>query len=350
VLQRATEEKGRQAETKLGATYICAYRLRQALFPAGGPFLPSVSVKIYICAVLVWLRLGVGPGLSQAAFISGALRELGVALCRDTLPQHRATCPCVGRARTLRHAPLAEPRCAVLPGPRLRWLRLGASPVCAPYVGLGFFVQLRFALRGLALCCVHAIAPSFVSGWRAVSSISLCNLYRYLHRETEEKARQPETKLGRGPGGTAHRGPASGTRRDARARPTQGRVAPAKGNAKLLERPRDEGGPREARPASLLRLVGQVPEQRQGRGPKAPEGLDRHRREGQSGGHLPIRTPLGGVRAAAANPGVGAAPPAKEAAVGCNLYVLGCPQPVWRSPWLTCVGVSGACLVWVCLV
>jgi hypothetical protein len=33
-------------------------------------------------------------------------------------------------------------------------------------------------------------------------------------------------------------------------------------------------------------LVGQVPEQRQGRGPKAPEGLDRHRHEGQGGGHL----------------------------------------------------------------
>jgi hypothetical protein len=108
-----------------------------------------------------------------------------------------------------------------------------------------------------------------------------------LQRETEEKARQPETKLGaiaqtrhtarhatqsedkpdtpnphtrretglnnlsRGPGETAHQSPAGGTRRNVRARPTQGRVAPAKGNAKLPERPRDEGGPREARPASL---------------------------------------------------------------------------------------------------
>jgi hypothetical protein len=72
----------------------------------------------------------------------------------------------------------------------------------------------------------------------------------------------------RGPGETAHRGPASGTRRDVRARPTQGRVAPAKGNAKHPERPRDEGGPTEARPASLHRLVGQVPGQRQGRRPK----------------------------------------------------------------------------------
>jgi hypothetical protein len=44
-------------------------------------------------------------------------------------------------------------------------------------------------------------------------------------------------------------------RRDVRARPTEGRVAPAKGNAKLPKRPRDEGGPREARPASLHGLL-----------------------------------------------------------------------------------------------
>jgi hypothetical protein len=69
-------------------------------------------------------------------------------------------------------------------------------------------------------------------------------------------------------------------------------VAPAQGNAKLPERPRDESGLREARPARLHCLVGQVPEQRQGRGPKAPEGLNRDRHEGQGGGHLPIRTPL----------------------------------------------------------
>jgi hypothetical protein len=42
----------------------------------------------------------------------------------------------------------------------------------------------------------------------------------------------------------------------------------------------------------LHSLVGQVPEQRQGRDPKAPEGLDRHRHEGQGGGHPPIRAPL----------------------------------------------------------
>jgi hypothetical protein len=59
--------------------------------------------------------------------------------------------------------------------------------------------------------------------------------------------------------------------------PDQHRDASPRQRAKLLERPRDEGGPREA---SLHGLVGQVPEQRQGRGPKAPERVDRHQHEG----------------------------------------------------------------------
>jgi hypothetical protein len=53
--------------------------------------------------------------------------------------------------------------------------------------------------------------------------------------------------LSRGPGKTTHRGPASGTRRDVRVRLTQGRIAPAKGNAKLAERSQDRGGQRGAR-------------------------------------------------------------------------------------------------------
>jgi hypothetical protein len=51
---------------------------------------------------------------------------------------------------------------------------------------------LHFALRGLALWLVCAIAPSFVSGWRVFSSFSLCKSI-CSHRETEEKARQPGT-------------------------------------------------------------------------------------------------------------------------------------------------------------
>jgi hypothetical protein len=102
---------------------------------------------------------------------------------------------------------------------------------------------------------------------------------------------------------TAHRGLASGTRRNVRARPTQGRVAPAEGNAELAGRPQDEGGLREAGPAGLHSLVGQVPKQRQGRDPKGPEGLNRHRHEGRSGGHLPIRAPLGSVPGSGRKPG-----------------------------------------------
>jgi hypothetical protein len=41
-------------------------------------------------------------------------------------------------------------------------------------VGLGFLVRLRFASRSLAVWRVCAIALSFVSGWRAFSSVSLC--------------------------------------------------------------------------------------------------------------------------------------------------------------------------------
>jgi hypothetical protein len=43
--------------------------------------------------------------------------------------------------------------------------------------GFWFLVRLRFALRGLALCRVCEV-PSFVSGWRAFSSFSLCKYER----------------------------------------------------------------------------------------------------------------------------------------------------------------------------
>jgi hypothetical protein len=76
--------------------------------------------------------------------------------------------------------------------------------------------------------------------------------------------------LSRGTSKAAHQAPASGANRGIRARPSQGRAAPAQGNAKLPESPRDESGPKEARPTCLHRLVSQVAEQRQG--PKASEG------------------------------------------------------------------------------
>jgi hypothetical protein len=48
------------------------------------------------------------------------------------------------------------------------------STTPSPCVGLGFLVRLRFALRSFAVWCVCAIAPSFVSGWRAFSSVYFC--------------------------------------------------------------------------------------------------------------------------------------------------------------------------------
>jgi hypothetical protein len=45
-------------------------------------------------------------------------------------------------------------------------------------VDLGFLVWLRFALRSLAVWRVRAIAPSFIFGRRAFTSVSLCNAYR----------------------------------------------------------------------------------------------------------------------------------------------------------------------------
>jgi hypothetical protein len=81
------------------------------------------------------------------------------------------------------------------------------------------------------------------------------------------------------------------------------------GTYRFTERDGRKGPPagnktREARPACLHRLVSQVAEQRQGRDPKAPEGLDRHWHEGQEGGHLPIRALLGGVPGSGRKPGV----------------------------------------------
>jgi hypothetical protein len=49
--------------------------------------------------------------------------------------------------------------------------------LCAPCVGLAFLFWLRFALRSFALWRVFAIAPSSISGWRAFSSVSLCNIH-----------------------------------------------------------------------------------------------------------------------------------------------------------------------------
>jgi hypothetical protein len=53
------------------------------------------------------------PGLSQATSISGALWELGVALCWGNASLYRSD------ARSSRREMLAGPLCAVLPGPEV---------------------------------------------------------------------------------------------------------------------------------------------------------------------------------------------------------------------------------------
>jgi hypothetical protein len=87
--------------------------------------------------------------------------------------------------------------------------------------------------------------------------------------------------------------------------------------AKLPERLRVDSGTREARLARLHRLVSQVAEQCQARDPKAPEGLDQHWYEGQGGGHLPIRKPLGGVPGSGRKPGGACSTPSE----GCSRRV-----------------------------
>jgi hypothetical protein len=97
-----------------------------------------------------------------------------------------------GGAQGAKRCPLTGQRVPVSVGrvrrdPR-RWLdpdaksclplgRGGLGLFCAPCVGRGFWVWLCFALRSLALCRVCVIAPSFVSVWRAFSSVSLCSIY-----------------------------------------------------------------------------------------------------------------------------------------------------------------------------
>jgi hypothetical protein len=69
-----------------------------------------------------------GLGLSRAAFISGALWELSVALCRGNASLCRS-----GATNTSRRVPPAGLRCAVSPSPRLRLFR----PVSRPVRGFG---------------------------------------------------------------------------------------------------------------------------------------------------------------------------------------------------------------------
>jgi hypothetical protein len=63
---------------------------------------------------------------------------------------------------------------------------------------LGFFCSA--SLRSLTSCHVCEVAPSFVSGWRAFSSVALCNpipVRMRLHRPTELPRPPPHVHLPR---------------------------------------------------------------------------------------------------------------------------------------------------------
>jgi hypothetical protein len=76
---------------------------------------------VYLCIALSDRALGEGEQCHVHLFILWVLYAL---------PFAGATRPCVGRARTSQRVPLAGPRCAVSPGPRLRLFRPVSRPVC----------------------------------------------------------------------------------------------------------------------------------------------------------------------------------------------------------------------------
>jgi hypothetical protein len=93
----------------------------------------------------------------------------------------------------------------------------------------------------------------------------------------------------------------------------QGRVAPALGNAKLPERLRDVSGPRKAGPASLS---AKSPSSVRAGAPGCPKDMTDIDMKGRAEDICQYARLLEVSWAEAANPGVRAAPPAKDAAVG----------------------------------
>jgi hypothetical protein len=102
-----------------------------------------------------------GPGLSRAAFISGALRDLSVALCRSNASMCRSGAYVATRAAgwtPMRG--LARPSVEVV------------SACLAPRVWV-WGVWFGFALRSLAMWRVCAIAPAFPAGGPFLPSLSV---------------------------------------------------------------------------------------------------------------------------------------------------------------------------------
>jgi hypothetical protein len=180
-------------------------QLHLALFPAGGPFLPSLSVNIDLqTSAEGWARprIGARPVARVATYAPDQHR--------DALPRQRATLSSQSapKMKAARERPL-----------NIDLLRETEDKARQPEIKLGVIAQTR------------------QQGYATQSKAELETPNPHTGRETGLN------NLSRGSGESANRSPASGTRRDVRARPAQGRVAPGKGNAKFLKRPRDEGGP-----------------------------------------------------------------------------------------------------------
>jgi hypothetical protein len=97
-----------------------------------------------------------GPGFFQTSFILGGLQEHSVAF-----RGHASLCRSC--------AYLATWAAGRIPMRRLAW---PFAELVKAYLSLmcGFWVSLCFSLRGLALCRVWAVAPTFDFEWRCVSS------------------------------------------------------------------------------------------------------------------------------------------------------------------------------------
>jgi hypothetical protein len=178
LLLRETEEKARQPETKQGAiahTWHKA-RLRNARRSRSSNPKPTNGAQNRP-----------QPPQSRAGQdrTSGSGQRLA---SRHTRPTDTGThCPLymnMTERSVLLHPPLVVYVVYIFPvlasfvgqfcPPFVGSASLVFRPVSRPVCGFGVLVWLRFALRSLAMWRVCAIAPTYASGWRAFSSVSLC--------------------------------------------------------------------------------------------------------------------------------------------------------------------------------
>jgi hypothetical protein len=152
-LQRETEEKARQPKVKPHTGQ-----------ETGLNNLSRGPGETAHCTMYTWAVQAGGPDLSRAAFISGALRELSVALCRGNASLCRS-----GANVATRAAGRAPMRGLARPSAEVVWACL------APCVWVwGFW--FGFALRCVALLCgvfVRLHSALFPAGGPFLPSLSV---------------------------------------------------------------------------------------------------------------------------------------------------------------------------------